>query len=283
MPEPGATSSRDYARPLPSEQAGEHAQPWNGRYDAEREPDAPGTAVNQVPAFAQNPSLSYPDFGAQPAPGQFAGYSFSPGASTAWDWTQSVDFADFTAHYEPQGELVQEVQDPNAASNDFSIPLPVNPLSPPRRPLLQDPVAQTGMKRKAGSEPNSAVSQTASEQQNPPKRAAVSRGSSTASLASPVITEGHPLPMAQKNAGQSTVESAPQSNAQGNGDAQRRRDASKGTGPQGRIIDVSKPRKVAESPSGADILPAGKVFPIQIGSALFRLSGASLSSDGMLL
>jgi hypothetical protein len=29
------------------------------------------------------------------------------------------------------------------------------------------------------------------------------------------------------------------------------------------------------------LLPAEKVFPIQIGSALFRLSGASITSDGL--
>jgi hypothetical protein len=32
-----------------------------------------------------------------------------------------------------------------------------------------------------------------------------------------------------------------------------------------------------------DILPHERVFPIQIGSELFRLSGASISSDGMCL
>ena len=31
------------------------------------------------------------------------------------------------------------------------------------------------------------------------------------------------------------------------------------------------------------VLPAGKVFPIQIGSELFRLSGASISSDGQYI
>jgi hypothetical protein len=31
------------------------------------------------------------------------------------------------------------------------------------------------------------------------------------------------------------------------------------------------------------VLPHEKVFPIQIGSELFRLSGASISSDGMYL
>jgi hypothetical protein len=31
---------------------------------------------------------------------------------------------------------------------------------------------------------------------------------------------------------------------------------------------------------GSLVLPARKVFPIQIGDKLFRLSGASISSDG---
>jgi hypothetical protein len=43
---------------------------------------------------------------------------------------------------------------------------------------------------------------------------------------------------------------------------------------------TTKDRKIGDIPSRlTTILPAGKVFPIQIGSELFRLSGASLSSD----
>ena len=38
-------------------------------------------------------------------------------------------------------------------------------------------------------------------------------------------------------------------------------------------------RKIPDLPNFTAVLPAGKVFPIQIGSELFRLSGASLSSD----
>lgn len=68
------------------------------------------------------------------------------------------------------------------------------------------------------------------------------------------------------------------SNNATNNEGQRRKEPSKGTGPAGRVIDVSKPRRIVESPVG-DFLPAGKVFPIQIGSELFRLSGASISSD----
>lgn len=40
-------------------------------------------------------------------------------------------------------------------------------------------------------------------------------------------------------------------------------------------------RRVAEAAAdAASTLPAGRVFPVQIGSELFRLSGASISSDG---
>jgi hypothetical protein len=38
-------------------------------------------------------------------------------------------------------------------------------------------------------------------------------------------------------------------------------------------------RRILEAPAPS-FLPAGKVFPVQIGSELFRLSGASISSDG---
>ena len=38
-----------------------------------------------------------------------------------------------------------------------------------------------------------------------------------------------------------------------------------------------------QKPSSPSILPPEKVFPIQIGSELFRLSGASISSDGLFL
>jgi hypothetical protein len=50
-----------------------------------------------------------------------------------------------------------------------------------------------------------------------------------------------------------------------------------------RQAEASTARRIAEVAAHlTTVLPAGKVFPIQIGSDLFRLSGASLSSDGML-
>lgn len=305
-----ASSGRDFGFQT-SDQAGatsqQHPQHAYGQYNADQNTNAPGVAENPLPAHLQDPSMRYQDFGLpqqQPAPGQYSGYSFSPSAALGWDWSNSIDFAEFTNQYEPQGELVGEIQQPLDA-NDFSIPLPVttvdsvyqtphasnvvtpnagnaqNPLSPPPKPP-QRPVVQTGMKRKAESEPDSAVSQTTSahpeSQQNLAKRPNKSRQSSTNSLPSPVVaasTETRQSPMAQTVVAHSAPETA-----QGNLEVARRKDQSKGTGPQGRVIDVSKPRRVVESPGGSDILPAGKVFPIQIGSELFRLSGASISSDG---
>jgi hypothetical protein len=137
------------------------------------------------------------------------------------------------------------------------------------------------MKRKsdAAVELQTMMQQSANEQQNPSKRRVVSRASSTASQspAPTILADAQPSPIA--NVAQIAA-SANQSSIQNNSEAQRRKNASKGTGPQGREIDVSEPRRVVESSDSGDMLPAGKVFPIQIGSALYRLSGASLCSDG---
>ncbi|KAF2642162.1 hypothetical protein P280DRAFT_396963 [Massarina eburnea CBS 473.64] len=228
-------------------------------------------------------------------PGQYPSYGFGPGGVLTWDWGNSIEFPDYSSRYEPQGELAQELHDPNIPADDFSIPLPVtiaetvyspqpypsapptiiqNPLSPPPKPPRR-PSIPTGMtaKRKAESE------------QRPAKRPNTSRTSSSASIASPVVTaatasESHPpASMAASAPAPAATETATQTGANTTAEAQRRKEPSKGTGPQGRVIDVSRPRRVVESMAGQPILPAGKVFPIQIGSELFRLSGASISSD----
>ncbi|KAF2194494.1 hypothetical protein K469DRAFT_686519 [Zopfia rhizophila CBS 207.26] len=284
------------------------------RYDAERTTNAANasSSANQTPA--QEVALRFPGHNQQQsslqsqAPGQFPTYGFSPGGPLVWDWNDSIEFPGFTNQYEPQGELVQELQNQSLPNSDFSIPLPVtNPdtiyqspqhiqsshsttaqsrLSPPKPP--QRPAVQTGMKRKAESEPNSAVSQAVSVstelQQPSAKRVNKSRSSSSASATSPAVataSEARRASMTQTSSAVAVTEAAPQSNSNSNTEVQKRKEPGKGTGPQGRVIDVSKPRRVVESPGGADILPAGKVFPIQIGSELFRLSGASISSDDL--
>ncbi|KAF2799656.1 hypothetical protein K505DRAFT_320980 [Melanomma pulvis-pyrius CBS 109.77] len=323
----GRTTSRDFAFQGPDQsfahQLGgadaatstSYPPHTHDRYDAERPSNTASAPPppNQVPM--QDASIIYPDFGApqssvppQASQSQFPGYSFSPGGPLVWDWNNSLEFPDFTNHYEPQGELVQELQTQSGRANDFIIPLPVvntdtvyhspqplqsapsttaqNPLSPPPKPPQRPANLQTGMKRKAESEPNSAVSQPTSVagelQQNPPKRVNKSRSSSSASIASPAVAtaaDARRSSMTQTTIPPAATEAAPAATSSTNNEGPRRKEASKGTGPQGRVIDVSKPRKIVESPAGHDTLPAGKVFPIQIGSELFRLSGASISSD----
>jgi hypothetical protein len=313
MSDRSRATSRDFAFQT-SDQAGGASQPYPPQsynsYNADQDASAAETASQ---AQVYDASAAYRDYVAQQhqvAPGQFPAFNFSSSAPAGWDWTSSLDFADFTTHYEPQGELAQEFQSQTNPTNDFSIPLPVTtadsaypafqqppsasstpnatqaqiPLSPPPPPprpqqqqqqKQQRPAIQTGMKRKLDSEPSSAVSQTgATAAENPAKRPNKSRQSSDASATSPTI------PTARAAAPPAPSEAGPQSASRENTQIERRKEQSKGTGPQGRVIDVSTPRKIQDSPEGLDMLPAGKVFPIQIGSELFRLSGASLSSDG---
>jgi hypothetical protein len=313
MTDPSQASSRRDNRFPTSDQAGgvslQHPQQLYGHYDADHNANAPGASDNPIPAQLHDATVRYQGFDAhhqQPMPGQFSGYDFPPQAPLGWDWTNSIDFSDFTNQYEPQGELLGELQH-TVTANDFSIPLPVtavdsvyqapyvpkastpnqsnaqNPLSPPPKPPSR-PVVQTGVKRKADSEPDSAVSQPPNgaleDQQHLSKRQNKSRQSSAASLSSPIVTE--PADARQSPVAQAATQAPAEPALQGNTELSKKKEQSKGTGPQGRVIDVSKPRRVVESPGRSDtMLPAGKVFPIQIGSELFRLSGASLSSDGM--
>lgn len=290
------------------------------RYEVEQGAGARGVLATPDQAPVLGTPMRYMDYDApqnpdppQGAPADFSGYEFQPGA---WDWGNSSLFTEFANQYEPQGELVHEIHN-QSISNDFTIPLPVtkgdpihqspqpapntttatvtaptpvpapatavqNPLSPPPKPV-QKPTVQTGVKRKAVSEPNSAVSQNGnSAEQKPAKRPNKSRTSSNASATSPVVassTAADPRPpqMTASASAPPGVEAA--TPAKADNEVQKRREQNKGTGPQGRVIDVSKPRRIVESPDGPHVLPAGKVFPIQIGSELFRLSGASLSSD----
>ncbi|KAJ4360122.1 uncharacterized protein N0V89_000682 [Didymosphaeria variabile] len=328
MPEQqrGRTSSRDFAfqstdQPFahpfggaegaPAPQQAFSAQPHQRyeTYPATHGSVAPTTLTQGAPV---DQTLSYSEFGAPQgsaptpgAPAQFpGGYGFSPGGPLAWDWGNAIDFTDYTPHYEPQGELAQELQAQQAPKTDFSIPLPItntdtarqpppqtsahpvvvqDPLPPPPRPAQRLSV-QTGMKRKADSEPNTGIPEAVNgpTEDKSSKRQNKSRASSIASAASPVVTTATaPEPRAPVSLSASmTAPAALESTAQLNNEAQKRKEPSKGTGPQGRVIDVSTPRRVVESRGGADILPSGKVFPIQIGSELFRLSGASISSDG---
>jgi hypothetical protein len=311
MSDRSGAASRDFAFQT-SDQAGgasqQHPQHFYGGYHAEHNPNA-AEATSQ--AHSHDFSVGYHDFNAaqhQMMSGHFTGLGFGSSAPTGWD---SIDFSDFTNQYEPQGELVQEYQSQADPANDFNIPLPVTTsetayqafpqshsatpsanaiqnhtqLSPPPPPIQpqqqQRPAIQAGIKRKADTESPSAPQQDGRvATENPPKRQNTSRQPSDASAASPVVTAPADARTPSIARTATTTEAAPEPTPTENTSMERRKEPSKGTGPQGRVIDVSTPRRVPGSPGALDILPAGKVFPIQIGSQLFRLSGASLSSDG---
>lgn len=237
--------------------------------------------------------------------------------SEFWDWENSIDFTDVADFYEPQGELTQAQYQP--PGQDFSFPHAIsasepslsanspqltpsacspsldasNPLAslpfaflPPPARASTSASAQPAMKRKDRSESASIGSSAAlpygndSIHEPAAKRTATSRSSSVAEE-SPTVTQGPSFvnprggsPDGLGNATRGTPGiSAAQSAAQaGPAGAANASNAAQPT--------ATRPRKIAEIGNKySAILPAGKVFPIQIGNELFRLSGASISSD----
>jgi hypothetical protein len=135
---------------------------------------------------------------------------------------------------------------------------------------------RTGTKRKAASDTPTPHSAT---EPSPPKRA---------SMAKPSLPGQSPASRLTRS--QATVQDsdtprdadAPASALSVEGEGMQRSDSlSK------RASDPAlslKGRRIQEVPARlTTMLPAGKVFPIQLGSELFRLSGASLSSDGQFI
>ncbi|KAI9850932.1 MAG: hypothetical protein M1838_004818 [Thelocarpon superellum] len=214
-----------------------------------------------------------------------------------FDWQASFDELSATVNaYEPQGQLT--IDAPSQQAGDFSIPpapcpeeetttvlTPPNPtasvvppaptqgpspasyLSPP------EPVLHPGVKRKAGSDAASPTTDdTDLRSQRRPSQDALERS--------------RPSKTGWRSAsatGQSAMSAIPRME-----DRRSRDDPSAfvGTPPESDARGAAK-SALAHSIAGSrhsfadipQILPHEKVFPIQIGSELFRLSGASISSD----
>lgn len=199
-----------------------------------------------------------------------------------------MQFGDFTTFYEPQGELSQELQTQIPTTNEFSNPIPVRspiveepghitgmnstlagqtfaPPAAPRRESADPMNTRAGMKRKAGDTPQSA--------QDPPgpKRPSVSKQSEYQAART---TRSRAQEQGTDNSQDGDVSNP----SQGGEDTERPKASSS---KQKETVDLTRERRIVEISSKlTTVLPAGKVFPIQIGSELFRLSGASISSDG---
>jgi hypothetical protein len=194
----------------------------------------------------------------------------------------------FTTFFEPQGELSQEFQAQLSPTNEFINPIPVRSTivekrgndsgmnstvtaqtfatpATPRRESVNPMTTRAGMKRKAGDTPLSA------QDPSPPKRPSIGKP-----------PESQPARATRSRAqerGTDNSQDGDVSNpSQGGEDAERPKASSS---KQKETADTTRERRIAEiSHKLTTVLPAGKVFPIQIGSELFRLSGASISSDG---
>ncbi|RDI83036.1 hypothetical protein Vi05172_g6938 [Venturia inaequalis] len=235
------------------------------------------------PSGTFNPSNAY--YG---NPGQLAGYGVPPGGPLVWDWNTSMQFGDLTTFYEPQGELSQELQAQLPTTNEFSNPIPVRTPSAselgnssgmnstfvtqtfaapaaPRGESLESMNTRAGMKRKASDAPQNA------QDPSPPKRTSVSKQPEPQSARA---TRGR----AQEQGTDNSQDGDMSNPSQGGEDNERIKASSSKLK---ETVDFAKERRIAETSAKlTTVLPAGKVFPIQIaGSELFRLSGASISSD----
>ena len=212
-----------------------------------------------------------------------------PAATAVWDWDTDLGLIGDSSnnnnyYYEPQGELLQaEQRQHKQAQDEFNIPHAVagsgllwklqapeedeQGFVVPQRPSSTTQ-ALAGNKRKSTSEASwgkqpdpkrsSRIMSETTEGESPP-----AESTSTSSSVRP-----QPGPAGRLRSQTDTAsETRSRSEVPGLGGTRP------GHGPAGL-------RRTLTDPSIPMVLPARKVFPIQIGDKLFRLSGASISSDG---
>jgi len=187
-------------------------------------------------------------------------------SSAIWDWEAPIlDDHDSSWYYEPQGELLTVDRNRNGASNEFTI-LETVPGSgvtwSPHNPLLVPP---TGSQK---SGPSLLVSGNTPQALGSKRKAA---------------SENALLGPGPKRTfrGMAELDGAPGSQPEDRTPAQGPQRTQSAAEPARRPTHrPPSPHRTLTDPSAPMFLPARKVFPIQIGDKLFRLSGASISSDG---
>lgn len=245
------------------------------------------------PPFAARPSQSNSNSREDSLQVPDSGNSNSrrPIETSIWDWDTPLDSVGESTsyYYEPQGELLQEQSEQRPLRGEFSIPTAVpgsgmnwpfqgangssdnQDFVVPRRPNSSTASTLLGVKRKSASEQSPNVSSRAE------KRMSRTMSDDGEDGASPT----DPQPAAHNTRSQSgpstrgrgaTVSSDSRTRPQNiESESFRPPFGGAGTGAGARRMT---------DPGVPMALPARKVFPIQIGDKLFRLSGASISSDG---
>lgn len=202
-----------------------------------------------------------------------------PTENSVWGWDPPLDSVGDSAnlYFEPQGELLQEQRDRRAIRNEFSIPTaistPAGALNPngtggftvPPKPSALQPHPLAGLKRKSASDQDTTGG--GSGRDFPPQKR------QERDMSDMLTDSPSDRPPAQSTRSQTATGPRMRSGT----DATDSRPDSVRAG-----LDMSgRPRRMlTESALAPTVLPARKVFPIQIGDKLFRLSGASISSDG---
>ncbi|KAI6828092.1 hypothetical protein KC332_g7606 [Hortaea werneckii] len=188
--------------------------------------------------------------------------------------------------FEPQGELLHERQYQRQVEPEVTIPHSVSAdsglnrmsenvtnahvtnslIDPEHRPNVA--AATAGVKRKSAPE----IDLEQPDEQSSAKRPAMSsrgtKNSVSAERPQPYLEERFEADEHQSNRNRTDIPEH-HTHSHSNSGATSRLDLNAPDGPRNKIADGSA--RVA--------LPSRKVFPIQIGDKLFRLSGASISSD----
>ncbi|PGH21427.1 hypothetical protein AJ80_03218 [Polytolypa hystricis UAMH7299] len=227
----------------------------------------PGDALHPPPVTSsRSPSIDFTPF-------------FTT-ADSAYDPSLG-SFLDLVHLYESQGQLAHEHNDLVQSLNHH--PLSLGPWGTDvSLPDISNPVLTADSSKPAATSLHHRQSHTSS----PPSQASSSRDHRTES---PAASQAHlPLPFPSPATDVSSRMPATSSNtrAPGGQNMPRAQDQNlsynRSVHPSPTTASMSSTPGIArqsKSPNDRCILPPEKVFPIQIGSELFRLSGASIASD----
>lgn len=213
--------------------------------------------------------------------------------TSAWDWNTALEATEEPSSYlyEPQGELLQEQRQQRQVTNEFSIPHAVSPSGlnwsfPASAVATAGVISNEGFavpNRPSGVPPSVAGSKRKSvtdrEGVKQPDNKRSSRVMSDTGEEGTSIEEERPPAHSTRSQGAS---GGPQRTSTDGPEGQARTSGADVEGAWAQSLPGGS-RRTLEDPGIPMVLPARKVFPIQIGDKLFRLSGASISSDGEYL
>lgn len=199
-----------------------------------------------------------------------------PVETSIWGWEaprEGQEQSSSSIHYEPQGELLQEQQDHQTSRDEFNIPHAVSASKNPKSFFEYTTARNSSDDFIAPREPVERVAATSGL-----KRITAPESSTTAEA--PKVKRAMSKMSVSEEAHSSQEPAYPTENESLEREVPCTKNGTSTT--QSFNVDHMRPplgRRAMTDPGQPMLLPARKVFPIQIGDKLFRLSGASISSD----